>query len=168
MENIIPAVSSAVRGPAGIAHLPRLWLTCIAESAGVLAGGYASGEAFDRMLVEDLQLDAAMLAAHLKALPTYQATEAWVLANAAAANRSAIAQHNARVDADPTVLQTDLADWARLHAFLSERSAAPPSPMVPLVSMHTVGPRGIKHLPRMWAKALLHRAGALPDTWRSG
>jgi hypothetical protein len=35
--------------------------------------------------------------------------------------------------------------------------------MVPLISSSTTGPLGAVHLPRLWIKAMLHTAGALPE-----
>lgn len=40
--------------------------------------------------------------------------------------------------------------------------------IVPLVSTSTVGPLGIKHLPRLWLKLLLHAKGRLPQGYRHG
>jgi hypothetical protein len=119
MEKIIPAISSGVRGPAGVAHLPRLWLTAIAAATGTLAESYAPANDFDRMLTDDLSIDPGALTTFLRTVPTYQATEAWVRAHAGAADDAAIARHNASVDAAASVLQNDLADWDRLHAFLA-------------------------------------------------
>lgn len=40
--------------------------------------------------------------------------------------------------------------------------------IVPLISSSVVGPLGIKHLPRLWAKISLHAAGRLPEGYRHG
>lgn len=40
--------------------------------------------------------------------------------------------------------------------------------IVPLISTSTVGPLGIKHLPRLWLKLLLHAKGRLPEGYRHG
>jgi len=40
--------------------------------------------------------------------------------------------------------------------------------IVPLISSSVVGPLGIKHLPRTWAKISLHAAGRLPAGYRAG
>ena len=169
MEKIIPVVSSSVQGPLGVAHLPCMWLTAIAHASGQLADGYGPGGEMDQLLTEDLQIDSATLAAFLKTVPAFAETEAWVRAHAGRIDDASIAAHNARVDAaHEAVLRTDLDDWARLHAFLTARRGTKIEPMVPLVSMDTAGPLGIKLLPRLWAKALIHNAGALPEGWRSG
>jgi len=41
-------------------------------------------------------------------------------------------------------------------------------PVVPIVSSSAVGPLGIRHLPRMWLKVLLHANGRLPAGYRHG
>ena len=40
--------------------------------------------------------------------------------------------------------------------------------IVPLISSSVVGPLGIAHLPRTWAKISLHAAGRLPEGYRHG
>lgn len=40
--------------------------------------------------------------------------------------------------------------------------------IVPTLSSSTVGPLGIRHLPRLWLKVLLHAVGALPEGYRHG
>jgi hypothetical protein len=42
----------------------------------------------------------------------------------------------------------------------------PPQP--PLISSSVYGPLGIKHLPRLWLKILLHACGRLPEGYRHG
>ena len=169
MEKIVPAVSSSVRGPSGIAHLPRMWLTAIAHARGQLADGYGPGGDMDQLLSDGLGIEPASFAAFLNTVPTFSETETWVRANAGRCDGAAIAAHNERIDvARATVMRSDLTDWARIHAFLGSRRGTKLEPMVPLVSMDTAGPLGIKLLPRFWVKALIHEAGALPDTWRSG
>lgn len=165
MEKIIPAVSSSVAGPLGVAHLPRLWLTAIALASGQLAAGYGAGSELDRMFAAALQIEPASFATFLRTRPTYAQTEGWVCAHAGRIDPETVATHNANVG---DVQHTDLDDWARLHAFLASRRGTTVAPMVPLVSMDTAGPLGIKLLPRLWIKALIHAAGALPDSWRSG
>jgi hypothetical protein len=169
MEKIVPAVSSSVRGPLGIAHLPRMWLTAIAHARGQLADGYGPGGDMDHLLADDLRIEKATFATFLKTVPTFAETEAWVRTNAGRIDGASIAAHNERIEvARPAVMRSDLEDWSRIHAFLASRRGAKVEPMVPLVSMDTAGPLGIKLLPRFWVKALIHEAGALPDTWRSG
>ena len=38
--------------------------------------------------------------------------------------------------------------------------------IIPLISSDTVGPLGIKHLPRLWLKTLLSAKGRLPDGYK--
>jgi hypothetical protein len=40
--------------------------------------------------------------------------------------------------------------------------------IVPLISSSVSGPLGVKHLPRLWLKILLHAAGRLPEGYRHG
>ncbi len=40
--------------------------------------------------------------------------------------------------------------------------------IVPLISSSVVGPLGVAHLPRAWAKISLHAAGRLPEGYRHG
>ena len=40
--------------------------------------------------------------------------------------------------------------------------------MVPAISSSVMGPLGVKHLPRLWLKILLHGYGRLPDGYRHG
>ena len=39
-------------------------------------------------------------------------------------------------------------------------------PIIPLISTDTVGPLGVKHLPRLWLKALLAAKGQLPEGYK--
>lgn len=39
-------------------------------------------------------------------------------------------------------------------------------PVIPLISPDTVGPLGVKHLPRLWLKALLAAKGQLPEGYK--
>ena len=82
------------------------------------------------------------------------------------------APRRAALGIDPSVTKgvmlNDLDDYACLHAAVTAQRGAKVEPIVPLVSMQAAGPLGIRHLPRMWAKGIIHGAGALPDQWRSG
>ncbi len=40
--------------------------------------------------------------------------------------------------------------------------------IVPLISSSVTGPLGVKHLPRLWLKILLHACGRLPEGYRHG
>lgn len=39
-------------------------------------------------------------------------------------------------------------------------------PVIPLISSDTAGPLGVKHLPRLWLKALLSAVGELPPGYK--
>jgi len=43
-----------------------------------------------------------------------------------------------------------------------------PEHIVPVLSSSVMGPLGVKHLPRLWLKILLHGCGRLPDGYRHG
>ena len=40
--------------------------------------------------------------------------------------------------------------------------------IVPVISSSVTGPLGVKHLPRLWLKVLLHGCGRLPEGYRHG
>jgi Domain of unknown function (DUF5069) len=42
------------------------------------------------------------------------------------------------------------------------------TPLPPVLSSSVAGPLGVKHLPRLWLKILLHGCGRLPDGYRHG
>jgi hypothetical protein len=42
------------------------------------------------------------------------------------------------------------------------------SPLPPVLSSSVAGPLGVKHLPRLWLKILLHACGRLPEGYRHG
>lgn len=190
MEKLVPSVSSDATGPMGVTHLPRLWAKAILNATGSLADGYNSGNrGMDKWVLDDLAIEFEPFFAFLHTLPTYAETEAWVRAHAGKIDDASIAAHNARVrgfdmpeenaapkraalgiDASVTkgVMINDIDDYTGLHAFVTSRRGTKLEPMVPLVSMQAAGPLGIQHLPRMWAKGIIHGAGALPDQWRSG
>jgi len=44
----------------------------------------------------------------------------------------------------------------------------PEAPIVPVLSSSVAGPLGVKHLPRLWLKILLHAVGRLPNGYRHG
>jgi hypothetical protein len=188
MEMIVPLAASTVRGPLGVAHLPRLWLKAILGRAGLLPGGYLTGYAgTDRDVIDGIALDAAATFAFLATLPTYQQFEVWVRANARQLDPASIAATNATVVdrlrkperaaasraelgiADSgirsTALLNALDDWASVHARALAGGAAA---VVPAVSSQSVGPLGLLHLPRFWMKATLDATGTLYDGWRSG
>jgi hypothetical protein len=42
------------------------------------------------------------------------------------------------------------------------------APLPPVLSSSVAGPLGVKHLPRLWLKILLHGLGRLPEGYRHG
>lgn len=191
MDKIVPAISSGVTGPLGVTHLPRLWLKAILKATDSLADGWNSGNrGMDSWLMNDLEIPFEPFFAFLGTLPTYAETEGWVKANAGRLDADAIAAHNTRVTTFDmpeqsgaprraalgienttiwnAVMLNDLDDWNCFHQAVTAERGTKLEPIVPLVSQHTAGPLGIKALPRLWAKAIIHGAGALPDQWRSG
>jgi uncharacterized protein DUF5069 len=135
---LVPAISSAVAGPLGVLHLPRLWIKRRAHAAGRLPEGYRLGtRGFDGTVAEALGFDYDALSAYIEAeLPDYLATEAWVRKNAKTLNAETIAALNARVLAtklpeqyvpgmrarlgvddsfERSISLNDLDDWLTLH-----------------------------------------------------
>jgi hypothetical protein len=165
MDKIVPLAASTVKGPLGVAHLPRLWLTAALASAGLLPDGYpeVAGET-DRAVLAGIGLDVEETFAYLASLPSYQAFEVWVRAHARGLDPAAV---NAAVGRGRAGSEA-LADWARVHAALGARDGAGGDPIVPAVSSQSSGPLGLVHLPRFWMKATLSAAGALYPSWVSG
>jgi hypothetical protein len=71
----------------------------------------------DRLTLDHLGIDAALSAAYLEtAQPDYLQYETWVRANAAKADATSVAEHNAALrEHRDHMLQIDLHDWKRLH-----------------------------------------------------
>jgi hypothetical protein len=190
MEKLVPTVSSDATGPLGVTHLPRLYVKAILNATGSLAEGWNSGNrGMDKWLLDDFALDHEPFFAFLNTLPSYAETENYVRTNAKKFDDATIAAFNKRVrgfdmpeenaaprraqhgiDAAVTkvVMLNDLDDYVFLHTAVTSGRGAKVEPIIPLVSMQAAGPLGIRHLPRMWAKGIIHGAGALPDQWRSG
>jgi hypothetical protein len=78
--SVIPAISSSVTGPIGIAHLARFWLKKILKFHDRLPADYRSGEGgFDGWLLEELGIADADVDAFVAArVPDYLTFEAWV------------------------------------------------------------------------------------------
>ena len=78
---LIPLISSAVAGPLGAIHLPRLWLKVLLSAKGQLEEGYAEcGAGFDQMTLDGLKVDRDSAVAYIKDnLPTYAQFEKWVV-----------------------------------------------------------------------------------------
>lgn len=190
MAKIVPLPGLTVKGPLGVAHLPRLWLKALLAGAGMLPDGYVSGyEGTNKTVLDGLGLDPNVTLAYLETRPAYAQFEAWVRERAArldaptiAATNEAVATHRkqpanaaevrARVGvSDPSVmgaaLLNALDDWAAVHAAVTAPGAAR-QPIVPAVSTQSTGTLGLMHLPRFWMKATLDATGVLYPDWRSG
>jgi hypothetical protein len=191
MEKIVPLTSAPVKGPLGVAHLPRLWLKCVLAAAGAAPEVYHTGYAGSNQTVLDgLGLDADATFAYLATGPSYMQFETWVREHAGKLDAASIAAVNADIAAQQKpadnaakarafVGMTDenergssllnaLDDWATVHADVKARRGTKIQPIVPAVSSQSVGPLGLMHLPRFWMKATLAATDALYDTWNSG
>jgi hypothetical protein len=80
MSTIVPLISSAVAGPLGVLHLPRLWLKVSLEARGKLAAGYPGlGKGYDLMVCTGLGLDPEAVRQFIAdSRPTYPQFEAWI------------------------------------------------------------------------------------------
>jgi hypothetical protein len=187
MQTIVPLPDSSVRGPLGIAHVPRLWLKRILAVSGRLPAGYLTGTGWDATLLARIGLDPAATFAMLDTRPTYLAFEAWIRSRATRLDPASIAAANvatmsADLDAEVAMesrafvglddpqqrnmaLLNALEDWTIVH---QAAIAGELEPIVPAISSQSVGPLGLRHLPRFWLKALLEATGALYDGWKSG
>jgi len=81
MEKLVPLISSDVKGPLGVVHLPRLWLKLLLSAKGMLPDDYDEcGTGFDQMTLDGLGLDRDVAMTYVKTtLPTYPEFERWVL-----------------------------------------------------------------------------------------
>jgi hypothetical protein len=98
-ELIYPVLSSSVKGPLGIAHLPRLWLKILLHACGRLPEGYRHGVGgFDEFLTTTLGIDRDAFVAYIETeKPDYLAVERWVKAHATTLTPEAIAAIDTRV-----------------------------------------------------------------------
>jgi hypothetical protein len=191
MEKIVPLASATVKGPLGVAHLPRLWLKCVLAAAGVAPAAYRIDYGgSNQTVIDGLALDPEATLAYLATGPTYMAFEAWVRERAGRLDAASIAAVNAAIDAQQkpadnavaarafvglddanesgSSLLNALDDWQTVHAELAKRRGTNIAPIVPAVSSQSVGPLGLMHLPRFWMKATLAANDALYETWNSG
>jgi hypothetical protein len=191
MEKIVPLPGLRVRGPLGVAHLPRLWLKCILGASDALPEGYTTTYVgTNQGMIDGIGLEPEATFALLATRPTYAAFETWVREHATKLDADSIAATNARIGAhqkpaasaaevrartgvtDASIggaaLLNELDDWATVHAALAASNGHRLQPVVPAVSTQSTGPLGLMHLPRFWMKATLAAAGALYEEWRSG
>jgi hypothetical protein len=169
MQTIVPLADSSVRGPLGVAHLPRLWMKRLLHASGRLHDGYRTGSTGrDGTLLAHIGLDPAATFDVLDTRPTYLAFESWVRSHATldeATVRTANAATATSEQQRTTVLRNALEDWTIVYR---AAVAGALEPIVPAISSQSAGPLGLQHLPRFWLKALLHATGALYDGWKSG
>ena len=191
MEKIVPLAGPTVRGPLGVAHLPRFWMKRVLGAGGLLADEYRDDYyGANKTVIDGLGLDAEATLAFLTTKPSYLNFELWVRENATALDRDSIAAVNNALAAqlkppdnaaaarkrvgisDPSergsALLNALDDWATVHADVAARRGTPIQAIVPAISSQSSGPLGLEHLPRLWMKATLEATGALFDGWRSG
>lgn len=191
MEKIVPLTGQTVKGPLGLAHLPRLWLKCTLSASGLLPDGYLDNYlGSNQTIIDAVGLDPDATFAVLKTKPEYRAFEAWVRANAKNLNAQSIAASNAAIEAQvkpeekaatvralagvsdaaltSSPLLNALDDWETVRLNVLARAGKPMQTIVPAISSQSEGPLGLKHLPRLWLKALLNKNGVLFDGWKSG
>ena len=145
MAGVIPTISSGVKGPLGVIHLPRFWSKVLLDAVGQLHADYpACGGGFDQMVLDGLGLDKDETLAYLKAdRPSYPAFEKWILGkkggnlDQAAVDKlnAAIAGYNADDGTRESILGAagiaddgsilgavnlnNLDDWTEFHAALT-------------------------------------------------
>jgi hypothetical protein len=184
----VPLAGSMVPGPLGLVHLPRMWQKVSLSTLGMLPGDYnVVTRGFDVRIMDELGLDPEMFVPFLKTFPSYLATEDWVRVhstkldaiegtNAAILGREMSEENAGKLRVaigleDPAFANgarlNNLDDAASLHAYvLANRGKL--EPVIPAMSSLATGPLGLLHLPRLWAKAIIKAAGALPEGYNSG
>lgn len=80
MEKVVPLISSGVKGPLGICHLPRLWQKALLGAVDRLAEGYSDvGPGYDHMVCDAIGIDPEKVREYIRAeKPSYFAFEAWL------------------------------------------------------------------------------------------
>lgn len=78
----VPLISSAVAGPLGLIHLPRIWQKGLLGAVGKLADGYTDiGPGYDHMVLGAIGVDPEKAKAFIRQnKPTYAKFEAWIRA----------------------------------------------------------------------------------------
>jgi hypothetical protein len=80
MNKTIPLISSGLKGPLGVLHLPRLWQKVSLENAGKLNSDYPGiGGGYDSMVLGGLGIDKEAFIAFMQTKPSYTQLEAWIL-----------------------------------------------------------------------------------------
>ena len=81
MSKYIPMISSAVAGPLGVIHLPRLWQKISLETQGKLHPDYPGiGKGYDGMVLAALGLQESAVREFVKTKPSYIQFESWIKA----------------------------------------------------------------------------------------
>lgn len=185
----VPLTGSMSKGQLGLVHLPRMWQKGLLKNSGLLPDDYVFADrGFDLRMMDGVGIDPAAFVPFLQTRPSYLETEAWVrahatkLANLTATNelilnRSISAEFGAPLreavgisDAsfDNGAILNNLDDLVGLHAYLVARRGQRLDPIVPAITPLASGPLGLLHLPRLWGKAVIKAAGALPEGYFSG
>ena len=185
----VPLTGSMADGPLGLVHLPRMWQKGLLRTLGVLPDDYVFAErGFDQRMMEGVGIDAGAFVPFLQTFPTYLETEAWVRAhasnldnvgatNAGIVERSMSPEGSGKLRAatgiadagfDNGARLNNLDDLQSLHAYIVAHRGQQIEPIVPAITGLLTGPLGILHLPRLWAKAIIKTAGALPEGYHSG
>ncbi len=81
MSQIVPLISSAIAGPLGLIHLPRLWQKASLAAAGKLHAEYPGiGCGYDQMTLDALGITIEAFKAFIATKPSYPQLETWVKA----------------------------------------------------------------------------------------
>jgi Domain of unknown function (DUF5069) len=81
MSQIVPLISSAIAGPLGVLHLPRLWQKASLAAAGKLHADYPGiGCGYDQMTLDALGINIDTFKAFIATKPSYPQLESWVKA----------------------------------------------------------------------------------------
>jgi hypothetical protein len=185
---VVPLISSYAAGPLGLIHLPRLWLKGLLYALGILAEDWGFGPGgLDRRITDAVGIDReAFVPWLLQTFPTYAECEAWVRAHARTLTPEAIAGSNAALTSaplprglgaqfrrylqidDPSVdvgiMLNNLDDWMAVYRYVGEYRDRL-EPIVPAIGPGITGPLGVVVLPRLWLKAVLGVANALPPDY---
>jgi hypothetical protein len=100
MSTYVPLISSAVAGPLGAIHLPRLWQKLSLEAVGKLAPGYPGcGKGYDAMTLGALGISEQAAKDFVKSSkPTYPQFEAWIKKQPGAkVDKGSIYKHNVAI-----------------------------------------------------------------------
>jgi hypothetical protein len=81
MSQIVPLISSAIAGPLGVLHLPRLWQKASLAAAGKLHADYPGiGCGYDQMTLDALGINIETFRTFIATKPSYPQLESWVKA----------------------------------------------------------------------------------------